>query len=300
MTTAIEITDLRKSFGGVPAVDGVSLTVQAGTITGYLGPNGAGKTTTLRCLLGLVAPDSGTCLVNGRRYADLPKPITEVGAVLEATGFHPSRSARDHLAIMCAAAGLPRARVDEALGEVGLAHAANKRVGGFSLGMRQRLALAGALLGRPKILILDEPANGLDPAGIEWLRGFLRHWAHELGAAVLVSSHVLAEVEQTVDNAIIIAGGRLVRHGSIADLTRGEQQIRIRALGDFRPVLEGAGARVTEGPDGVLRVKGMSIDEVGRLALNSRVVLTEISEERYDLHRVFLDLTDARTEGAHS
>lgn len=295
--TAIEIKNLVKSFGAVKAVDDVSFRVEAGSVTGFLGPNGAGKTTTLRSLLGLVTPDSGEALVNGRPYTTLSEPLTEVGAVLEATSFHPGRTARNHLRIMCTAAGLPAARADEALGQVGLADAANKRVGGFSLGMRQRLALASALLGRPKVYILDEPANGLDPAGIEWLRGFLRHLAHDEGAAVLVSSHVLSEVEQTVDNVVIIARGRLIRQGSLSELTsNGGEAVRVRTAeaADFAPALEAAGARVELADDGTLRVRGLDAEAIGRVALDRRVVLTEVTQERSDLQKVFLDLTEGR------
>ncbi|MEU6431154.1 ATP-binding cassette domain-containing protein [Microbispora sp. NPDC046973] len=294
---AIEIRNLVKSFGPVKAVDGVSFSVEAGSVTGYLGPNGAGKTTTLRCLLGLVTPDSGEALVNGERYVTLPKPAAEVGAVLEATSFHPGRTARNHLRILCTAAGLPDARADEALEQVGLADAAGKRVGGFSLGMRQRLALASALLGRPRVYILDEPANGLDPSGIEWLRGFLRHLAHDQGAAVLVSSHVLAEVEQTVDDVVIIARGRLVRQGSLAELTSdGADTIRVRAAqaADLAPALEAAGGVVERVEDGLLRVRGLDPEAVGRVALDRRIVLTEVAQERSGLHKVFLDLTEGR------
>ncbi|WP_067171596.1 ABC transporter ATP-binding protein [Microtetraspora niveoalba] len=295
--TAIEIRNLSKSFGAVRAVDDVTFTVEAGSVTGYLGPNGAGKTTTLRSLLGLVTPDSGEALVGGKRYTDLATPLNEVGAVLEATNFHPGRTARNHLRLLCVAAGLPVARVDEALGQVGLADAAGKRVGGFSLGMRQRLALASALLGEPKVYILDEPANGLDPAGIQWLRGFLRHLAHDRGAAVLVSSHVLSEVEQTVDNVVIIAGGRLVRQGTLADLTAGgEKTVRVRTAegGDLAPALEKAGATVERVDGGALRVHGLEPEEIGRIVLDQRVVLTEMTPERSDLQKVFLELTEAR------
>ncbi|MEU8171359.1 ATP-binding cassette domain-containing protein [Microbispora hainanensis] len=294
---AIEIRNLVKSFGPVKAVDGVSFSVEAGSVTGYLGPNGAGKTTTLRCLLGLVTPDSGEALVNGERYVTLPNPVGEIGAVLEATSFHPGRTARNHLRVLCTAAGLPDARADEALEQVGLADAAGKRVSGFSLGMRQRLALASALLGRPRVYILDEPANGLDPAGIEWLRGFLRHLAHDQGAAVLVSSHVLAEVEQTVDNVVIIAKGRLVRQGSLAELTSdGTDAVRVRAAqaAELAPALEAAGGVVEHVEDGLLRVRGLDPEAVGRVALDRRVVLTEVAQERSGLHKVFLDLTEGR------
>ncbi|NUR90705.1 MAG: ATP-binding cassette domain-containing protein [Nonomuraea sp.] len=291
--TAIEITNLSKSFGPVRAVDGVSFTVEPGTITGYLGPNGAGKTTTLRSLLGLVTADSGTATVNGRRYAELERPLTEVGAVLEATSFHPGRTARNHLRIQCRAARLPADRVQEALDQVGLADAADRRVLTYSLGMRQRLALGAALLGHPKVFILDEPANGLDPAGIQWLRGFLRHLAHERGAAVLVSSHVLAEVEQVVDNVVIIARGRLVRQGRLADVVAADDApMRVRALEPEKlaAALERGGGTV-EQADGVLRVRGLDGEGIGRIALESGVVLAELARERSDLQQVFLQLT---------
>ncbi|GGS77034.1 ABC transporter ATP-binding protein [Planobispora rosea] len=292
--TAIEIRNLSKAFGPVKAVDDVSFSVEAGTITGYLGPNGAGKTTTLRCLLGLVSADGGTALVDGRPYTALEHPLAEVGAVLEATSFHPGRTARDHLRVICTAAGLPASRADEALEQVGLADAARKRVGGFSLGMRQRLALGTATLGHPRVLILDEPANGLDPAGIEWLRGFLRHLAHDRGVAVLVSSHVLAEVQQTVDNVVIIARGRLVHQGSLDELTgNGERPVRVHSAEADRlvPALEAEGARVERPGDGVLRVYGVDAETVGRAVLDERVLVTELVRERSDLQAIFMELT---------
>ena len=205
----ISITGLSKAFGPVRAVDDLTFTVPAGQVTGFLGPNGAGKTTTLRMLLGLVRPDAGTALVDGRRYVDLPSPVTVVGAVLEATAFHPGRTARGHLHALCLAAGLPVTRVATALDTVDLTAAADRRVGGFSLGMRQRLALASALLGDPAVLVLDEPANGLDPEGVHWLRGFLRALAAD-GRTVLVSSHGLAELARTADRVVIVNHGRLV------------------------------------------------------------------------------------------
>lgn len=215
--SAINVADLSKSFGPIRAVDDLSFTVGPGTVTGFLGPNGAGKTTTLRMILGLVQADAGTATIGGRPYAGIPEPVTEVGAVLEASAFHPGRTARTHLRTICTAAGVPPGRVDEVLDLVDLAAAANRRVGGFSLGMRQRLALATALLGEPGTLVLDEPANGLDPEGIHWLRGLLRQLAIE-GRAVLVSSHVLAEIEQIADHIVIITGGRLVHEGSLSEL----------------------------------------------------------------------------------
>jgi ABC-2 type transport system ATP-binding protein len=211
----ISVQGLTKSFGRVRAVDDLSFTVTAGQVTGFLGPNGAGKTTTLRALLGLVRPDRGTALVGGRRYVDVVAPARVVGAVLESTAFHPGRSARVHLRALCLAAGLPRDRVAAVLDTVDLTEAADRRVGGFSLGMRQRLALASALLGDPEVLILDEPANGLDPAGVHWLRGLLRALAAE-GRTVLVSSHGLAELSRAADRVVVIDHGRLLADEPVA------------------------------------------------------------------------------------
>ncbi|MFM8353125.1 MAG: ABC transporter ATP-binding protein, partial [Actinomycetales bacterium] len=217
----IEVHDLTKSFGrgtrATTAVRGLSFHVNPGRITGFLGPNGSGKTTTLRCLLGLVAPTSGAARFGGLRYQELPEPTRQVGAALETAGFHPGRTAKAHLGIMARAAGLAQVRVDDVLAEVGLTQAAGRRVGTYSLGMKQRLALAGALLGDPQVLVLDEPANGLDPEGMAWLRSLLRQRAAN-GATVLVSSHVLAEVQQTADDVVIIAQGALVHAGPIGEL----------------------------------------------------------------------------------
>jgi len=213
----ISLRGLSKHFGAVRAVDALTFDVSAGQVTGFLGPNGAGKTTTLRILLGLVRPGSGVALIDGRRYAELPAPRRTVGAVLEATGFHPGRRGRDHLRILAQAAGVPARRVDEVLDQVGLAEDGHRRVGGYSLGMRQRLGLAAALLGDPAVLVLDEPANGLDPAGMAWLRVLLRELAGE-GRTVLISSHVLAEVAQTVDEVVIVNGGQLKYAGPLGAL----------------------------------------------------------------------------------
>jgi ABC-2 type transport system ATP-binding protein len=230
---AIEVIGLTKRFGAVSAVDDLSFALPAGRVTGFLGPNGAGKTTTLRMLLGLVRPTAGRALFSGVPYAALAAPARHVGAVLEASSFHPGRRARDHLRMLALALGLPRAAVDDALERVGLADVGRRRVGGFSLGMRQRLALAGALLGSPSVLLLDEPTNGLDPAGVQWLRSLLRSEA-ERGATVLVSSHLLAEVAQTVDDVVIIDRGRLVAQGSVDAVVAGA------------PSLEDAFLRMTE------------------------------------------------------
>ena len=229
----IVATGLTKLFGEIKAVDGLSFSVEPGSVTGFLGPNGAGKTTTLRMILGLATPTSGTGTISGVTYAHLPDPGRTVGAVLEATSFHPGRSARNHLRVFCAAAGLPDKRADEVLEWVGLTQAARYPVRGFSLGMRQRLGLATALLGNPRVLLLDEPANGLDPEGIAWLRGLLRHFADVDGRTVLISSHVLSEVEQTVDRVVIIARGRLIYEGKLDGSRRGERRRR-RADTDAR------------------------------------------------------------------
>ena len=213
----ISVISLTKRFGEVVAVDDLSFALEAGTVTGFLGPNGAGKTTTLRLLLGLAEPTAGKALLFGRRYRELDQPARRVGAVLESNDFHPGRSGRDHLRVLALAADVPRSRVDEVLELVELAEAAGRRVRTYSLGMRQRLGLAAALLGEPEVLILDEPANGLDPAGVHWLRRFLRGFAQR-GGTVLVSSHVLAEIAQTVDQVMIIGRGRLVAIARLDEL----------------------------------------------------------------------------------
>jgi ABC-2 type transport system ATP-binding protein len=219
--TDIAVLGLTKQFGTVSAVDGLTFQVPAGQITGFLGPNGAGKTTTLRMILGLARPTSGRALIDGVPYHQLRHPRREIGAILETTGFHPGRRGRDHLRIAAQVAGLPTRRVDEVLDQVHLSDAAHRRVRGYSLGMRQRLGLATALLGQPRLLILDEPGNGLDPAGMAWLRGLLRDFA-AAGGAVLVSSHLLAEVAQTVDRVVIIAAGQLRYAGTLDELGSGD------------------------------------------------------------------------------
>jgi ABC-2 type transport system ATP-binding protein len=293
----IELTGLTKWFGPVHAVTDMTFTVHPGRVTGFLGPNGAGKTTTLRCILGLVSPTRGHATIGGRAYRDLDDPIGTVGAVLESASFHPGRSARNHLRVMARAAGVPAGRVEEVLALVALTPDADRRVGGYSLGMRQRLALAAALLAEPPVLLLDEPANGLDPAGIAWLREFLRRLAGE-GRTVLVSSHVLSEVQQTVEDVLIIANGRLVRQGTLADLedpaTRGVV-VRSPNLERLRSVLRGAGFTEEGSADGTVRVVGSTTDQVGAVAFAQGVELHELYAEPSDLERTFLELT---TEGA--
>jgi len=296
----ITIEGLTKRFGEVVAVDDLSFEVDQGTVVGFLGPNGAGKTTTLRTLLGLVTPTTGTARIDGRPYRALADPIRHVGALLEASSFHPGRSARNHLRVVATAAGLPLDRADQVLDQVGLAGAARRRVGGFSLGMRQRLGLATALLGDPRVLVLDEPANGLDPQGVHWLRGFLRQLADQ-GRTVLVSSHVLAEVAQTVDQVVIIAGGRLVTQSTLASLTaRTDQQVRVRTpqAEALRSLLAAQGIQAD--PDGLdqLIAAGTTTEAVGTAAAAAGIVLYEMIAERSNLEDVFLQLTSQ--QGAHS
>jgi ABC-2 type transport system ATP-binding protein len=289
----LEVAGLSKHFGPVKAVDDLTFTVRPGVVTGFLGPNGAGKTTTLRCLLGLVAPTSGTATIGGRPYRDLDDPLGTVGAVLEASNFHPGRSARAHLESLALGAGLDRGRARTLLGQVGLAEVADKRVGGFSLGMRQRLGLAAALLGDPQVLILDEPSNGLDPAGMAWLRDFLRSLAHE-GRTVLVSSHVLSEVQQTVDRVVVLARGRLVRDGSLAELDGGTPDVLVRTPEPekLRDALatEGLAVEPTE-DEGRLRVSGSTPEQVGHLAFAHGVELHHLAAEAGRLEKTFLELT---------
>jgi ABC-2 type transport system ATP-binding protein len=289
----ISVQGLTKRFGDVLAVDHLSFDVGPGTVTGFLGPNGAGKTTTLRMLLGLVAPTSGTATIDGRPYRELADPLRRVGAVLEAGGFHPGRSARDHLRVLAKAAGLPAGRVGEVLEQVGLAAAGRRRVGGFSLGMRQRLGLAAALLGDPEVLVLDEPANGLDPEGVHWLRGLVRGLADQ-GRTVLVSSHLLAEVAQTIDRVVIIDRGRLVAQSTLADLTAGgDRTVRVRTPQPeaLRDLLVARGATVTlDGPDRLV-AGGVTAEQVGQAAAAGGVVLHEMRFERSNLEDVFLELT---------
>ena len=289
----IVASGLTKVFGAVRAVDDLSFTVAPGSVTGFLGPNGAGKTTTLRMILGLARPSAGEGRVSGRVYADLPDPGRTVGAVLEATSFHPGRSARNHLRVFCAAGGYPDKRADEVLELVGLQDAARRAVRGYSLGMRQRLGLATALLGDPRVLILDEPANGLDPEGIVWLRGLLRHFAENEGRTVLVSSHVLSEVEQTVDRVVIIARGKLLYEGTLRDLEGGSTGVVVRTPAEEQmgPVLARLGAVVTPRDDGALLVHGSSLEAIGHAAWEAQVELHELSAAPSSLEDTFLQLT---------
>jgi ABC-2 type transport system ATP-binding protein len=289
---SVVVDNLTKNFGQKRAVDALSFTVAPGSITGFLGPNGAGKTTTLRTLLGLIRPSAGRATIEGHDYRDLPDPLRTVGAALEASSFHPAHTGRQHLRVYCAAAGLPARRADEVLALVGLDSAAKKKTKTYSMGMRQRLALAQALLGDPRVLILDEPANGLDPEGIRWLRAFLRHLAGE-GRTVLVSSHQLAEVQETADRIVILNQGRLVRTGTLDDLTRGTTTTIVRGpdLSALSTALIAAGLDGATEPDGSLRVRTEDVAMVGHLAFTNRVELHELRAERSDLEDVFFALT---------
>jgi ABC-2 type transport system ATP-binding protein len=297
----VEVRGLSKSFGTVRAVSDLSFAVEPASVTGFLGPNGAGKTTTLRMVLGLEKPNAGTATFNDRPYVGLTDPIRTVGAVLE-TAFHPARSGRNHLRVYCRAAGLPLTRADEVLVQVGLSDAGNRRAGGYSLGMRQRLALATALLGNPAVLVLDEPANGLDPEGIQWLRGFLRHLAHDEGRTILVSSHLLSEVEQTVDRVVIVGAGRLVREGTMEQLRSGAQGagtvlVRSPEATRFADVLRAQGTSVSQ-QDGVLTVTGSTTDEVGRRAFAAGVELHELRSHSSGLEEIYFQLTSGSEQFA--
>ena len=290
--TAISVHGLVKRFGGVLAVDDLSFEVQPGTLTGFVGPNGAGKTTTLRMILGLVRPTAGTALIGGVPYARLDRPARHVGAVLESSGFHPGRTARDHLRVLAGPSAMPTARVDEVLSEVDLDGAARRRVGGFSLGMRQRLGLAGALLGDPGILILDEPTNGLDPAGVHWLRTLLRRRV-DRGGTVLVSSHLLAELALAADSVVIIKDGRLVTQGPVSAITAGAATVRVRSpqADRLRAVLTARGVAATlDGPDQVV-ASGVDTEVVGRAVAEAGLVVYEMSAQRPALEEAFLALT---------
>ena len=295
MTTdgTILVEHLSKSFGAVRAVDDLSFEVAPGRVTGFLGPNGAGKTTTLRMLLGLVRPTAGVATIGGQTYGQIRRPLRTVGAALEAASFHPGRTALDHLRLYTPQVGVPDARASQVLELVGLSEAAHRRVGGFSLGMRQRLALATTLLGDPRVLLLDEPANGLDPEGIRWLRGFLRALAAE-GRTILVSSHVLSEVEQTVDDVVIIARGRLAHASSLSDLA-GMARVQVRVLSPDAPglaaLVERSGwTRTDAGDPRVADLWDVDAATVGAAAFAAGVELHELTSRDPGLEGLFLQL----------
>jgi ABC-2 type transport system ATP-binding protein len=293
MTHAIEVSNLTKRFGDVLAVDDLSFTVDEGRIVGFLGPNGAGKTTTLRMLLGLVYPTAGSSTISGIDYHHLDDPVHKVGAVLDGGMLHPGRTGRNHLRALAKAAGVSGTRSDELLQLVALTDAANRRAGGYSLGMRQRLGLAAALLGDPHVLVLDEPANGLDPQGIRWLRDFLRSLARE-GRAVLVSSHVLAEVSQTADDVVVINRGRSVAQGTLTELiarSGGGMRVAGPDVGRLRELLVGDGANVSGDADIVVRDR--SGEDIGRVIAENQLVVSELTPVGSSLEEVFFELTEA-------
>jgi ABC-2 type transport system ATP-binding protein len=292
----VRAESLTKRFGGVVAVDDLSFDLQQGTITGFLGPNGAGKTTTLRMLLGLATPSSGRAFLFGQPYAELAEPSRRVGAVLEATDFHPGRSGRDHLRMLAEAVGLPHSRVEDVLRLVELQEAARRRVKTYSLGMRQRLGLAAALLGDPELLILDEPANGLDPGGVRWLRDFLRAFAADQ-RTVLISSHVLAEVAQTVDVVLIINHGKLVTESSLEQLTHrtaGSVRIRTSASASLADALSRAGIQFSARDGETVLAHGTTSEHVGDIAFAANVPIHELVSEGSSLEEIFLGLTAER------
>lgn len=292
-TAAVSVEGLTKRFGTELAVDDVSFQVPAGRIVGFLGPNGAGKSTTLRTIIGLTTPTAGRATIHGMAFRELDDPIRTVGSIVDGVGFHPGRRAVDELRVTASAGGLPATRCEEVLELVGLAEAGRKRVGRFSLGMKQRLGLAAAMLGDPQVLLLDEPANGLDPEGIQWVRGFLRHLADE-GRAILVSSHLLGEIARLVDDVVVIRRGRIVAQGSVAELTASADgaAVVVASLDDARlaAALERRGARVAEA-DGRLQVVGLEPVEVGTAALEAGVALRELRSVAPELEDIFLELT---------
>ncbi len=297
-TGRIVVEGLTKVYPKVRAVDDLSFTVEPGRVTGFLGPNGSGKTTTLRMLLNLVAPTSGTATIDGVRYADLTRPLDRVGAVLEAASAHKGRTGLNHLRVLCAAGGYPDHRADEVLDLVGLSSAAGRKFAGYSLGMRQRLGIAAAMLGDPRVLILDEPANGLDPEGIKWMREFLRAFAGQ-GRTVFVSSHQLGEMEHLADDVIIIANGRMVSRGTVAEVIASiapPDVVRVRTpqVDQLAVELRKAGAYLDYPADDELLVHGLDAPGVGRAALAAKAELHELSTQKPDLEQVFLQLTHGK------
>jgi len=294
MQAAIEVRGLRKRFGHTVALDGLSFTVTAGNVTGFVGPNGAGKSTTMRIILGLDAVDEGSATIGGRPYASLRHPLNHVGSLLDAAALHPGRSARGHLLWLAHSQGLPSRRVDEVIEQAGLQTVARRKAGGYSLGMRQRLGLAAAMLGDPPVLMLDEPFNGLDPEGIVWMRGFLRSLAAE-GRAVLVSSHLMSELQDTASHLVVIGRGRLVADMGVADLIAAASADRVALRTSARSaatsLLAHAGATVAvTGPDS-LTVDGLPSERIVALLVESAVPFAEVSPHRATLEEAYMELT---------
>jgi ABC-2 type transport system ATP-binding protein len=291
----IEVNEVTKRYGDTIAVDHLSFTVKPGIVTGFLGPNGAGKTTTMRMILGLDTPSSGQVTVNGRSYRDIPAPMHEVGALLDAKAAYGGHTAQQHLRWIARAGGIPEKRVGDVLDIVGLADVAGRRVSGFSLGMYQRLGIAVALLGDPRILIFDEPVNGLDPEGIRWIRSFLQQLAAE-GRTILLSSHLMSEMEETADHIIVIGRGRLIADESIAAFTQRSRSSHVRVVSpraaDLAPLLERAGAIVTRA-EGALSVTGMEAPQIGNLAAANGIEVHELATRRASLEAAFMELTES-------
>ena len=295
----IEVRALTKNYGQTVAVDGLTFDVRPGVVTGFLGPNGAGKSTTMRMILGLDQPTSGHASVNGRDYQNLDQPLREVGALLEADAMHPSRSARNHLRIAALSNGIPMARVDEVLEKVGLSSVARRRVKGYSLGMKQRLGIAAALLGDPQVLLFDEPVNGLDADGVRWVRDMFRELARE-GRTVLVSSHLMSEMQQTADHLIVIGRGKLIADASTEEIlaaTSG-QSVRVRTdnIGELKEALGRLGAESQQLEDGALLVSGLSAKEIGAVAGGANITLHELGAVPTSLENAYLELTESSLE----
>jgi ABC-2 type transport system ATP-binding protein len=290
----IEVCELTKSYGSALAVDGLSFTVRPGRVTGFLGPNGAGKSTTMRVILGLDAPTAGWAAVNGRPYQELVRPLRQAGALLDAGAVHGARTARDHLLAIAASNGIGGRRVDEVLGLVGLESAGGRRVRGFSLGMKQRLGIAGALLGDPPVLMFDEPANGLDPEGIAWIRGLLKSLAAE-GRTVFVSSHLMSEMALTADHLIVIGRGRLVADAAVTEFvqqsSRRDVVVRSPRGADLAGLLAARGAAVVAQPDGGLAVTGLEATVIGEVAREHGIALHELTPRHASLEEAFMELT---------
>lgn len=294
----IEVRELTKRFGRTLAVDGLTFTVKPGYVTGFLGPNGAGKSTTMRAVLGLDLPDSGTTLIDGRRYDSFPRPMHKVGALLDANAVHGGRTAYNHLLCLARSNRIGRARVAAVLEQVGLAGVAGKRVGGFSLGMKQRLGIAGALLGDPEILLFDEPVNGLDPEGIRWIRELMRTLATE-GRTVLISSHLMSEMALTADLVVVVGRGRLIAETSVADLAdrfRRDVLVRCPRAAELSDVLKAAGATVLDEPAGGLSVSGIDPAEIADLALARGIPVHELTPRSASLEDAYLELTESSVE----
>ncbi len=295
----ISIEHVTKDYGGATVVDDLSFVAEPGRVTGFLGPNGAGKSTTMKILLGLASPTSGRATIGGRAYGDLPDPTGTVGASVESDAFHPGRSGRNHLRIRADATDTTLERVDEVLELVGLSAAANRHAGAYSLGMKQRLGLAAALLCDPPVLVLDEPGNGLDPQGIRTLRNLLRSRAAD-GNTVFVSSHLLGEVEQLADDVVVVNRGRLVTQGSLADLRQSASLVRAAAPQALRVALEAAGGVVASPQPGTLVVRGLSLDEIGKHAFSAGIALHELSRHTDSLEDRFFAWTDETADSEHS